>query len=139
MSSFKMRNRPKKPSGPRHVDTRVGNYVSLSYLLETIEKFKIYNPEVDPRDIMLEAQNDWYEGGSIYLTAPPQPREVYEEELQEYKIEYKSYQAWQVKYKKEIAKHNAAKKKATTKTKLKRTQTRLNKELMVVQAKLERV
>ncbi|KKN92322.1 hypothetical protein LCGC14_0208130 [marine sediment metagenome] len=139
MSSFKMRNRPKKPTKPTEVDVGLGeDCISLPKLLVAVEKFKNENPEVDSKDIKIEVDYRCYSGSEFCLTAPPQSREIYEEKLQEYKIEYKSYKAWQVKYKKEITKHNVAKKKATAKTKLQRTQTRLNKELIAVKAKLEK-
>lgn len=138
MTKFKMRNRPKKPAEPRHVDMEVGNYVTLSYLMESVEKFKVENPEVDSKDITVESMYDDCGGISIYLTAPLQSREIYDKKIQEYKIELEVYESWRVKYKKEIEKHKAATKKLIAKRKLERLKERLNKELAAAEAKLEK-
>lgn len=138
MSNFKMRNQPKRPAAPQHIDMEVGNYFTLSYMSESIEKFKSENPGVDPKDIMIEAEDNGYDGTTIILTSPPQSKEIYDKKIQEYKIERKAYDAWRVKYKKEIGKYKAAKKKLVAKRKLERSKERLTKELAAVEGKLEK-
>ncbi len=136
MSKFVMKNRPKKPTEPTHVNYEVGNYVSVGYMLECIEKFKIENPDHTPRDMTVEAESCTYEGTRMFLTGPPPSQKDYEAKHLTYKIELKAYQMWQKKHKKEIEKHKAAKKKATAKRKLENTMVRLNKELEAVESKL---
>ena len=136
MAKFKMRNRPKKPAKPEETTKNVGNYVTLGYLLECVEKFKIENPGRTDREIMFETQECNHTGSRIVLTAPPRSFSIYEDDLETHHIELKSYKAWQVQYKTQIATHKAAEKKATDKRKLLRTMERLNKELEGVESKL---
>ncbi len=137
MSKFKMRNRPKRPAKPSHVNMEIGNYFTLGYLLESIDRFKEENPEVDSKDIKIESEDNGYDGVVVFLTAPPQAAEIYDAKLDTYKIELKVYEAWRVKNKKEITKHKAAQKKLTAKRKLERSKERLAKELATVEAKLK--
>ena len=136
MAKFKMRNRPKKPAKPEETTKDVGNYVTLGYLLECAEKFKIENPGRTNREIMIETMDCEYTGARIFLSVPPQSFSIYEADLETYKIELKSYKAWQVQYKTQIEKHTAAEKKAITKRKLLRRMESLTKELEGVEGKL---
>ena len=96
MAKFKKRNRPKKPTEPQHVSYKVGNYVTVGYLLECIEKFKAENPDPTDREMMVEAEHCDYTGSTMFLTAPAPSWTAYEASLQTYKIELKAYKAWQV-------------------------------------------
>ena len=136
MATFKMRNRPKKPTEPEHVSFEVGNYVTVGYMLECIEKFKTENPDRTPRDMMVEGESCEYEGTRVFLTAPPQSQTSYEATLMTYKVELKAYQMWQQKHKKEIEKAKVVKKKETAARKLERTQVRLKKELEEVEKRI---
>ena len=100
MSKFVMKNRPKKPTEPRHVNYEMGNYLSLEYMQECIDAFKKENPEVDSKDITIEAKENEYNSAVIYLTAPPESRTLYDAKLQTYRIELKAYKVWQEKHKK---------------------------------------
>ncbi len=136
MAKFKMKNRPKKPTPPEHVSFEVGNYVTVGWMLECIEKFKIEHPDRTPREMMVETESCDYEGTRMFLTAPPQSQTTYEAMLMTYKVELKAYQMWQQKHKKEIEKAKAVKKKETVKRKLERTKERLEKEMTEVNHKL---
>ncbi len=138
MGSFKMRNRPKKPAEPMHVSMNIGNCVALDYLLGKIEVFKAKYPDVDPADIMIEAESNDYYGSQIELNAPPEAQSIYDKKLEAYRAEFRVYEEWRKKHKNQIEKHQAEKKKATAKTKLEQTQTMLNKKLAEVKAKLEK-
>ena len=139
MAKFKTKNRPKKPTEPEHVSFEVGNYVTVGYLLECIEKFKIENPDHTPRDMMMEAESCSYEETRMFLTAPPPSQKEYELKHLAYKIKLKAYKVWQQKHKKEIEKAKAVKKKETAVHKLERTKTRLEKEMTEVNHKLAKV
>ena len=138
MSKFKMRDRPKKPARPEHVSYEVGNFVTVGYMLECIEKFKIENPGRTDRELMVDAEENGYTGSCMFLTAPPQSQTAYEIDIQLYRVELKSYKAWQMQYKTQIKKHKAAEKKATAKRKLERTKVKLLKEMEAVAIKLEK-
>ncbi len=136
MSSFKMRNRPKKPTEPKTISFEVGKYVALEYLLECVEKFKEEHPDRNPKEILVTVEETAWAGMSVFLEAPPRSQREYEAKQEAYKLELKAYKSWQDGHAPEIQKHKAVKKKATAKTKLKRTQERLNKELAAVEVKL---
>ena len=138
MSKFVMKQRPKKPTEPRTVRYEVGNYVTLGYMQECIEKFKTENPDRSEREIMLNVEETYWHGGfSIYLEAPPQSQRDYEAKLEAYKIELKQYKGWQQAHTEQITKYRENKKKRAAKTKLQRTKERLEKEMAAVEAKLE--
>ena len=139
MAKFKMKNRPKKPTDPQHVTFEVGNYVTLEYMLGCVEKFKIENPDHNPRDIMIEAESCSYEGTRIFLTALPPSQKEYKLKHLAYKIELKAYTVWQQKHKKEIEKAKAVKKKKTATRKLERIKIRLEKETTEVNHKLAKI
>ncbi len=63
MAEFKMRNRPKKPTAPKHITFEVGDDVTFGYMLECIEKFKSENPDRNPRDMMVEVDENY----NLYL------------------------------------------------------------------------
>ncbi|KKL23674.1 hypothetical protein LCGC14_2422990, partial [marine sediment metagenome] len=136
MAKFKMKNRPKKPTDPQHVSFEVGNYVTVGYMLECIEKFKTEHPDRTPREMMVEGESCEYEGTRMFLTAPPQSQTTYAGMLQLYKVELKAYQMWQQKHKREIEKAKVVKKKETAMRKLERTKLRLEKEMTEVNHKL---
>ena len=136
MSKFEMKSRPKKPTEPQHINYKVGNYVTVGYMLECIEKFKTENPDHTPRDMMVEAYDDSYDGTYMVLTGPPPSQSDYVKKHLAYKIELKAYQMWQKANKPQIDKHKAVKKKATAKRKLLHSMERLTKELETVEAKL---
>ena len=136
MSKFVIKNRPKKPAEPQYVNYNVGNYVTVGYVLECIEKFKAENPDLTTRELTLEARDDDYLGSHMFLTAPPQSHKNYEIKMETYKTELRAYKAWQGQYKTQIEKHKAAEKKATAKRKLLRRMESLTKELEGVESKL---
>ena len=136
MAKFKMMSRPKKPTEPIHISYELGNYMSIGYVLECIEKFKIENPDHTPIDMQMEAEYDSYDGTRIYLTSPPPSQKDYEKKHLAYKIELKAYQMWQKKNKKDIEKAKAVKKKETAERKLKLTIERLEKDMSTAKAKL---
>jgi hypothetical protein len=134
-----MRPRPKKPSEPATITFEVGCYVTLGYMLECIEKFKVENPDRSEREIMLAIEDtNWGENNTIVLSAPPQSHAAYEVDLAAYKLDLKAYQSWQKSHEKEIDKWKVAEKKKVAKRKLKRTQERLTKEMAAIEAKLEK-
>ena len=136
MVKFKMKNRPKKPTKPREVNYKVGNYVTVEYLLECIEKFKAENPDPTDREMMVEAEHCDYTKSTMFLTAPAPSWTAYEASLQTYKIELKAYKAWQAQNKKAIEKTKVVKKKQIAKRKLLRRMERLTKELEETKYKL---
>lgn len=138
MSKFIMKNRPKKPSEPQSVHIEVGDRVSLGYLNECVERFKVENPGLIEEGIHLELMENWYEGYSIFLTAPPESYNTYHTKLNLYKAEMRAYKAWQKKNKNNIEKCKAMKKKATAKRKLENTMVRLTKELEDAETKLKK-
>jgi hypothetical protein len=135
MSKFVMKNRPKKPTEPRTIYFEVGDYVTLGYFTECVEKFKAENPDRSPKQIMLSVE-EGYEGYVLQLEATPQSQMDYEATLQTYKVELQAYESWRVKHKKEIEKWKAAGKKVIAKRKLEKRMVRLAKELEEVEAKL---
>jgi uncharacterized protein YdiU (UPF0061 family) len=136
MSKFKMRNRPKKPSEPSRVTFEVGDWVSVGYMLECIEKFQAENPGSTTREMMVETEQRDYHEMVIVLTAPAQSQQDYEADLQSYKIDHKAYKAWQEKHKVEIAKAKVVAKEKRAQTKLETTRARLLAELEKVENKL---
>ena len=136
MAKFEMKTRPKKPTQPSHESFELGNYVSMAYMLECIEKFKNENPDHTPSDMMVEAYDDDYDGPRMLLTSPPPSQKEYEAKHQAYKLALKTYQMWQKANKPQIDKHKAAEKKATAKRKLLRRMESLTKELEGVEGKL---
>jgi hypothetical protein len=139
MTTFKMRNRPKKPIEPRTISFEVGCMVTLGYFQECVEKFKTENPDRSEREIMVVIEDtDWGHNNSIHLSAPPESQRDYETKKEEYKLELKAYKMWQGAHEKEIDIHKVKQKKRAARTKLLRSQERLNKELAKVQAKLEK-
>lgn len=136
MSKFVMQHKPKRPSEPRTVNMEIGGYVTLGYLLECVEKFKVENPDRSEREIMFSVEDNTWDGNTIYINAPPQTMKAYEAQMQTYKVDLKAYQMWQKKHPKEIAKRKEAEKKKVLKRKLLRRMERLTKELEGVESKL---
>ena len=139
MSKFVMKNRPKKPSEPRTITMEVGNYTTLGYFLECVEKFKTENPDRSEREIMLSIEDtDWGDRETITLNVGPEGQKEYEAKKEKYLLDFGIYRTWMHTHKKEIAKWKAAEKNRVAKRKLVRTQDRLTKELAGVKAKLEK-
>jgi hypothetical protein len=138
MSKFVMKKRPKKPTKPRTISYEVGNYVTLGYMKECIEKFKTENPDRSEREIMLNIEETYWGGFTICLEAPPESQRGYEAKLEEYKIQLKEYKVWQEAHPEQITKYRENQKKKAAKTKLERTKERLAKEMAAVEAKLEK-
>ncbi len=138
MSKFVLKNRPKKPAAPSYVTHAVGNDISLEYFLKSIDKFKDENPGMNPSHITVETEHDDYSGTTILLTSPATSFTSYKQRIREYRWDLKAYQTWQSKNKKQIETAKAQEKKDRAQRKMERTKERLTKELVLIDARLEK-
>lgn len=113
MATFKMMNRPKKPTEPRAISEEIGDEIFFSELLEKADKFRTTHQLASITQIEVVVGENWSEGYCICLETEGKTHVSYNKEMLVYKAELKKYNNWRKDNRVEIEKQ-----KATTKEKI---------------------
>ena len=137
MSTFVMRNRPKKPKAPEPVTLVIEfDEVTLEELSEYVEKFRYTNELPDTQEITLSVRETDYGCYNFYLFTNPISHAEYQERLDQYKRECKEYDEWRRAHQEEIAQYNEELKERKAKSKLLRQKEQAQKKLEEIDKKL---
>lgn len=137
MATFKMRNRPKKPTAPHGLSESIGDLILFSELQNKVDKFREHNQLASTAEVEIVVGDHWNGGYCISLEAEGKTHAAYNLEMVVFKAKLKEYNNWRKDNRIEIEKYKAKLKKEINIRNLERRLAKATKDAEDIKVKLE--
>lgn len=137
MATFKMMNRPKKPTEPRAISEDIGCDVMFPDLQIRVDKFVEHNQLSSSAKVEVVVGDHWDGGYCMVLETEGKTHSLYNKEMAIYAIELKVYNNWRKDNRIEIEKDKAKAKKEIKIRNLEKRLAKATKDAEDLKVKLE--